>query len=664
MYKKIGLALPSFFLLFNLTFAQQTTPVKSNYDPHALFTPLFYQQYGNEYRSGSGEPGPAYWQNRADYQITASLDDTKNEVKGSVTLTYKNNSPHNLPFLWFQLDQNLFNTKSRGFAKISPTGRSRYGDSKSPFEGGYTISSVKIISVSGGKTVETSVDPIITDTRMQVKLGKALQAKGDVIKVKIEYSYIVPEYGADRTGILKTAGGNIYAIAQWYPRICVFDDIQGWNTLPYLGASEFYLEYGDFDVAVTAPANHIVVASGELLNPADVLTAEQLKRYNNAKQSDATVSIRSKDEVSDASSRPQKSTLTWKYKITNSRDFAWASSKSFIWDAARINLPSGKKAMAQSVYPVSVAGNEAWGRSTEYTKASIENYSKRWFEFPYPAAVNVASNIGGMEYPGIVFCGAQAKGESLWGVTDHEFGHTWFPMIVGSNERKYGWMDEGFNTFINTIASEDFNKGEYKEGAIDGQMVAKFMFSDQSEGILNTPDGMKEANIGLALYFKPGYALGLLRNQVVGHERFDYAFQKYIRDWSYKHPSPWDFFRSMENSLGEDLGWFWKGMFLENWRLDQAVSKVEYVNGKAENGALITVDNLDQMAMPVIVEYTTKSGTKARKSLPVEIWQNNKSWKFKVNSTEEITQVVIDPDKVFPDFNPANNEWKFVEGSK
>jgi hypothetical protein len=278
-------------------------------------------------------------------------------------------------------------------------------------------------------------------------------------------------------------------------------------------------------------------------------------------------------------------------------------------------------------------------------------------EFPYPAAVNVASNIGGMEYPGIVFCGANAKGEGLWGVTDHEFGHTWYPMIVGSNERKYGWMDEGFNTFINTIASKDFNNGEYAEGPMNGQQIAKFMFGDQTETVLKTPDGMKEGNIGLALYFKPGYALTLLRNQIVGPERFDYAFRKYTHDWAYKHPTPWDFFHSMDNGLGEDLAWFWKGMFIENWRLDQGISKVEYMNGDATKGALITIDNLEKMAMPVVVEYTTKSGVTARKQLPVEIWQNNSSWKFKVNSTEELTKVVIDPDKVFPDWNPANNEW-------
>jgi hypothetical protein len=218
-------------------------------------------------------------------------------------------------------------------------------------------------------------------------------------------------------------------------------------------------------------------------------------------------------------------------------------------------------------------------------------------------------------------------------------------------------MDEGFNTFINSIASRDFNKGEYAEQQPDGPQVAKFMFSDRSEAIMLTPDGMKEFNIGLSLYFKPGYALGLLRDQVVGAERFDYAFRKYIRDWAYKHPTPWDFFRSMENTLGEDLGWFWKGMFLENWRLDQAVSKVEYVNNAPANGAIITIDNLEQMAMPLVVEYTTKSGTKTRKNLPVEVWQNTGSCRFRVNSTDEITSVVVDPDKVFPDWNPANNTW-------
>lgn len=643
----------------SISFAQTTTTEqdKSTYDPHDLFGPLFYKQYGNEYRSGNGEPGPAYWQNRADYQITATFDDSKSKVTGTVVMTYRNNSPHTLPYIWMQLDQNLFNSKSRGFAKMPAMGRSRYGDSRSPFEGGFHLGAVTVTSTENGKSTEYAADTVVSDTRLQVKLRKPMQAKGDVIKIKIDYDFVIPAYGADRTGILTTQNGNIFAVAQWYPRACVFDDIQGWNTLPYLGASEFYLEYGDFDVSITAPANQIVVASGELQNPADVLTPEQLKRWSLAKESETTVAIRGKDEVNDAKSRPAKPSLTWRYKIQNARDFSWASSKAFVWDAARINFPSGRKGLAQAAYPVEAIGKDGWNRATEFTKATLEINSKRWFEYPYPCAVNVASNVGGMEYPGIVFCGAEAKGEALWGVTDHEFGHTWFPMIVGSNERKYGWMDEGFNTFINGISTEEFNNGEYKEGRPDAHQFSKFMFGDRSESVLNTPDGMKEFNIGVALYFKPGYSLGLLRDQIVGPARFDYAFRKYIRDWAYKHPSPWDFFRSMENTLGEDLGWFWKGMFLENYRLDQALTKVEYVNGKAANGAFVTVENMDKMAMPVVVEWRTVSGQTGRKTLPVEIWQNNTNWKFRIDTKEELAGVVIDPDHVYPDFKPENNSW-------
>jgi hypothetical protein len=260
-----------------------------------------------------------------------------------------------------------------------------------------------------------------------------------------------------------------------------------------------------------------------------------------------------------------------------------------------------------------------------------------------------------MEYPGIVFCSYRAKTAGLWGVTDHEFGHTWFPMIVGSNERRYGWMDEGFNTFINGIAEEDFNKGEYASPKRSAH--GSRLFSSNIESVLNTPDGMLERNIGNLLYSKPGFALGLLRDEVLGEERFDYAFRKYIRDWSYKHPTPWDFFRSIENSAGEDLAWFWKAVFIETYSLDQAVSKVEYLDNDAKKGAVVTIDNLEKMAMPVTIEYTTASGKTARKKLPVEIWQNNISWKVLLPTEEEITKVVIDPDKVLPDANSANNTW-------
>lgn len=645
----------SFLFLFITAisvFAQDDIKVQSKYDPYALFSPVFYPSGGTISRSATGEPNVGYWQNKADYQINASLNDESNKISGSVIITYKNNSPHPLTFLWLQLDQNLFNKESRGQARMPLNSRSRYGDSKSNFNGGYNISTVKLVNENA------NANYIITDTRMQIRLPKALKPGGDVIKIKIDFSFELPEYGADRCGILKTKNGNIFAVAQWYPRMCVFDDVEGWNTLPYLGPSEFYCEYGDFDINITAPASHIVVCSGELLNESEVLTATQLSRMNQAKKSDKTVMIRTEAEVTDPSSRPKANTLTWHYKISNARDVAWASSKSFIWDAARINLPSGKTSLAMSAYPAESNGKKAWGRSTEYTKGSIENYSKRWFEYPYPAAVNVASNVGGMEYPGIVFCGYKATTAGLFGVTDHEFGHTWFPMIVGSNERKYGWMDEGFNTFINSLAGEDFNNGEYKGRKINMENMAPYMFSDKTETILATPDAMKEANIGNSLYGKPGYGLGLLRNEILGPDRFDYAFREYIKRWAYKHPTPWDFFKSMDNASGENLSWFWKAWFVENYKFDQAIESVKYDKDNAGNGAVVTILNLEQMALPVNISYETKSGIKGTLKLPVEVWNNTDTWKVKLPTTEELSKVELDAEKVFPDKNFKNNVWK------
>ncbi len=631
-------------------FAQEELGVESTYDPHALFSPIFYPSGETSTRSATGEPNSGYWQNRADYKINATLNELTHEIAGSVTITYKNNSPHTLPFVWLQLDQNLFKKQSRGQVKLPVGGRSRYGDINSDFDGGYKINTVKVND-------NAITDYVITDTRMQIRLATPIAASGSV-KFTIDFSFVLPEYGADRCGILPTRNGEIFSVAQWYPRMCVFDDVEGWNTLPYLGPSEFYLEYGDFDFTITAPASHIVVASGELLNASEVLTPTQLTRLDAAKKSDKTVMLRTEKEVTNPTSRPKGNTLTWHYKITNARDIAWASSKAFIWDAARINLPGGKTSLAMSAYPAESNGDKRWGRSTEYTKASIENYSKRWFVYPYPAATNVAGNIGGMEYPGIVFCGYKAEEDALFGVTDHEFGHTWFPMIVGSNERKYGWMDEGFNTFINSLADDDFNKGEYKRPPANMENYGSYLFGANSEAIMNTPDALRETNIGAALYAKPGYGLELLRNEILGPVRFDYAFKNYIQRWAYKHPTPWDFFRTMENVGGENLGWFWKGWFLENYKLDQAIIAVSYEKDDVKSGAMVTMANLDQMAMPVNLFYKTAGGKTGTLKLPVEIWNNVIVKTVKLPTTEKVISVVIDPDKVFPDQNFTNNSWQ------
>jgi hypothetical protein len=653
----MNLKIPLIVFLAMISFSVVAQDTKSIYDEHDLFSPNFYPSSVNEYRAADGEPGPKYWTNRASYKIEATLDVINDAIAGSEIITYINNSPQAMPFVWIYLDENLYNLGSRGQAKIPATARSRYGNVNSKFEGGYNIKSVNIIFVSKGKTKESTVTSIISDTRMQLRLPIPLAANGGSIQFKIDYSYPIPAYGSDRTGILNTKNGKIYAVAQWYPRMCVYDDIEGWNTLPYLGAGEFYLDYGDFDYYITAPANQIVVGSGELQNPQEVLTPTQIERLAEARKSDQTVMIRSASEVADPSSRPKKEKLTWHFKIKNARDVSWAASTAFIWDAARMNLPSGRKALAMSVYPIESAGDSAWGRATEYAKGSIENYSKRWYEYPYNTATNVASNISGMEYPSIVFCGYKAKGRGLFGVTDHEFGHTWFPMVVGSNERKYGWMDEGFNTFINSIADLDFNNGEYKPKSQNKLFLYKYIFSDRSETIMSEPDALKEANIGVALYSKPGYALTLLRDEILGPKIFDYAFQTYIKRWAYKHPTPWDFFRTMENAGGEDLGWFWKGVFIKNYKLDQAITGVNYVQEDSSKGALVTIENLDRMAMPVYLQYQTGSGKTGMVKIPVEVWQNGHTWVQKLNTNEKLKSVIIDPDHIFPDINFENNSW-------
>jgi hypothetical protein len=641
-----------------------TTKPVSKYDYHDAFGPLFYVNNGTSTRSASGEPGHEYWQNRADYKLTAKLNEKTNEIVGTGIVTYTNNSYDKMSFVWMHLDQNLFKSDSRGNALV-PLAGSRNGAQGEIFDGGHKIKSVKIVTTSkGGKSVEKEAKYIITDTRMQVFLPDDLKARGGVVKIKIDFSFISPKEGSDRTGVLETKNGKIFTIAQWYPRMCVYDDLRGWNTNPYLGASEFYLEYGDFDVNITVPSNHIVVCSGELLNSTAVYSAEEQKRIAQAKQSEKTVMIRTAEEVAaNASKAVTTSEKTWHYKIKNSRDLSWASSPAFILDGARINLPSGAKSLALSAYPVESAGNEAWGRSTEYTKTSIENYSKRWFEYPYPVATNVAGNEGGMEYPGIVFCSWESKGEDLWGVTDHEFGHGWFPMIVGSNERLFGWMDEGFNTFINSISSVEFNNGEYKSKVTDMHKNADYFTNSKTEPVMSSPDNMKEKNIGLLCYFKPSAGLIMLREQVLGPERFDLAFRTYVERWAFKHPSPDDFFRTMENVAGEDLSWFWRAWFVNNWRLDQGVNSVKYVKNDASKGAVITIENFEKMPMPVVLDVKTKSGKVTRVKLPVEIWQRNTDWSFKVNTTEEIESVVIDPDHAFPDVNESNNTWKSGSGA-
>jgi len=648
---KIALAGILCFAMFTLR-AQDTAHSASKYDQHKVFMPMFYPGTSTLYRTAAGTPGTKYWQNHADYKLNVTLDTAKHSVTGTAVITYTNNSPDGLDFLWLQVDQNIYREDSRGEA-TSPVEGGRFNNKT--FTDGDQIKGVYIIK--NGKAEK--VDYVVTDTRMQIKLNDTLRAGGGKTEIKIDYAFDVPKYGTDRMGRVLTKNGWIYEIAQWYPRMEVYDDVTGWNVIPYMGAGEFYLEYGNFDYTITAPANLVVVGSGELLNPTEVLAPVVQTRLAAAKNSDKTVMIKDTVDLKNASFYPNKANLTWHFFCKNARDVSWAASKAFMWDAARINLPSGKKALAQSVYPVESKGQDAWSRSTEYVKGCIELYSNEWYEYTYPVATNVAGTVGGMEYPGIVFCGSENKAGGLWEVTNHEFGHNWFPMIVGSNERKYAWMDEGFNTFINKVDTKVFNKGEYFEPA-DIQKGAPGMFAPEAEAIMNIPDVIQPDNLGFEAYEKPAVGLAILREQILGEKRFDYAFRTYIKRWAFKHPTPYDFFHSMDNAAGEDLGWFWNEWFFTTWKLDQAVKEINYVDNDPTKGSLITIENLEGMAMPVTIAVKEENGKADTVKLPAEIWERGGTWTFAYKSTSKIVYAIIDPDHVLPDINPENNGFSGV----
>ncbi len=638
---------------------QNVDTIVSNYQPADLFTPRFYPEKGNEMHGANGEPGSKYWQNRADYHIKATIDTNTKTLTAVETIDYINRSPDALQYLWLQLDQNTYKKDARSnYYSDFPAAPTQHTN-------GYQIESV---AFDNGDVVR-GAEFIISDTRMQVRLRKPLLPYKGSVRLRIKYHYTIPAAFGNRTDYSDTKNGKIYEIAQWFPRMCVYDDSQGWDTLPFLGSGEFYLEYGDIDYEVTVPWDMIVAGSGELLNPKEVLTQTQINRLAAARNSDKTVIIRNVNEVTDPASRPvHKGTLTWHFKMLNTRDVAFGASKAYVWDAARVNLPGGKKSLAMSVYPVESVGDTAWGRATEYLKKSIEYFSEKWFVYPWPVAVNEAGVAGGMEYPGIVFDGITDKKGELYWVTAHEIGHNWFPMIVGSDERRFAFMDEGFNTFIDIYAADAFNKGEYAPkrdseyapgGGNPADEIIPILLDPDAPTIMTSADAVTEKYRHAIEYFKPAFGMVLLREQILGHDRFDYAFRNYIHKWAFKHPQPDDFFRSMDNGAGEDLSWFWKGWFYNNLKLDLELVGAEYVNNDPKQGLKVTVANLEQMAMPFAVEVKLKDGSKQRIQVPVEPWLQNNMVSFIIPTTGEAKSVTIDPDNALPDANRGNNGFVF-----
>ncbi len=642
------------FMLFFFTFLT----AKSQYEPSKIFVTDLYKYKGDNLRSASGKPSSGYWQNEADYIVKASFNIESKLLKGEVAIYYTNNSPDQLDALWLQMDQNTEKAESRGNKLQNP-------NIEPDVTKGYTISKIRLLK--DGKWEEV---PFIVDgTRMQLRLQNNVQPK-EKIQLAIDYSYVLqPEGGGWRSGYMDSENGKIFEFSYWYPRMCVYDDYYGWNTLPFIGGGEMYLDYGTIEYEITVPSNQVVVGAGALLNEKDILNTTTLQRLEKARNSDKTVFIRTADELKKPVTKSNTETVTWHFKMENTRDVAWAMSSGYIWDAAKINLPNGKSALAQSVYPVASTQNKrAWARSTEMLKYSVEDFSKKWFEYPYPVATSVAGPVGGMEFPSLAFNYWNVEPYDMFLLASHEIGHSWYPMIVGSDERRHPFMDEGFNTFIDIYAQDDFNGGEFAPkrdgeyapgGGNPADEIVKVIEDTKDGPTLMTPaDGQDHKYVHPLSYFKSAFGLVLLREVILGHDKFDYAFRQYTKNWAYKHPRPEDFFKSMDNGSGEDLTWFWNGWFYHNWQLDQAITKMEYTEGKESKGATITVTNKQQMVMPILVSVEESNGKTHTFSVPVEIWRLGKNAAFHVNTTSKITHIVLDADHQLPDMDRTNNEWK------
>src|SRR3954451_2183196 len=618
-----------------------------SYNPLEAFAPFDAAEVPTVYRSADGRPGPQYWQNRADYRINASLDPRTHAISGTVEIHYTNNSPQALDVLWLSLEQNRYRAESRGnlSSNAAPRGLTE----------GMSLDSVRLVR---GKE-STIVQPIISDTRAQVQLPVAL-AHGATAILRIAYHYTVPkEPWGGRTGWMDTATGPIYSIAQWYPRMAVYDDLRGWDPLPYL-AQEFYLEYGDFDYSVTVPANWIVAGSGELVNGAEIFSAQQRARLAKARQSDKTVMIRSAGEPFGAAS----GTRTWHFRMHESRDVAFGASPAFVWDAARLRLPGGRNGLAMSVYPPDA---KAWDRSTEYLKDSVEHYSAKWYPFPWPVAVNVAGPAAGMEYPALAFDDIASPPKVTFWVAAHEIGHSWFPMTVGFNERRDAWMDEGFNTFIDVYESDEFNHGEYApkrdseyapKGGNPVEEIVPILADPEAPPILSRADTVVEKWRHPVTYFKSALGLVLLREQILGPERFDPAFRAFINAWAFKHPTASDFFRFMDSETGEDLSWWWRGWYANNWQLDLAVTGIKpFPKDSPVKGSLVTVEALDKLVMPATLRVPFGDGTTRDVRLPAETWIRQASTDVPIVGPSQVVRAVLDPNRAIPDKDRSNNEF-------
>ena len=568
-------------LLFVCNINAQTQPWQGKFEPidNMISAP-------NVYRAASGAPGKAYWQQRADYNIKATLDEKNNTLYGEETITYYNNSPDDLTYLWVQLEQNVNKKENEDFGSINNRMKDSITSRKLQFltraidfPAGYTIKHVKD---TDGNHIKTMVN----NTMMKVKLNTVLKS-GETTKLSIAWSYPITDrsmYLLSREGYeyFPEDDNTVYLIAHWFPRMAVYNDTEGWQNQQFQKLGEFALEFGDYKVEITVPEDHIVASTGELLNSESVLTKTQLKRLEQAKKSfEKPVMIITQAEAEANEKEKSKKQKTWKFHAKNVRDFAFASSRKFMWDAQAVKLPTNT-VMAMSFYPKE--GLPVWQEeSTKAIMHALEVYSEATFDYPYPVCISVNTSNIGMEFPMISFNGGRpingkisdnAK-QGMIGTIIHEVGHNWFPMIVSSDERKWMWMDEGLNTFIHqrTVAERypDFN-------SVTPKSIVPFMSGDQNilRPIMTNSDNELMSQFGANFYLKPTVGLQMLRNSIIGKELFDDAFREYANRWKYKHPNPADLFRTLEDATAVDLDWFYRGWFFTTDVVDMELSAVKW----------------------------------------------------------------------------------------
>ncbi len=550
----------------------------------------------NVYRAATGEPGPQYWQQSVDYDIKVRLDEDAKRIEASLTATYTNNSPHPLRYIWFQLDQNRFRDDS--IARLTETARKN----DETGEDEITYSSLRrlhafddvehgfeITAVEDGRGAELA--HTIVDTHMRIDLPRPL-ASGRSAEIVIGWAYNIinePVVGG-RGGYEHFQDSDTYQyfLAQWFPRATAFTDYEGWHNKAFLGRGEFALEFGDYRVEITVPSDHVVSSTGVLMNPAAVLTPTQRQRLDQARTADKPIFIVTPEEAADNAAEKASGEATWVFEAENVRDFAWASSRTYIWDAQGFDQDDGPDVMAMSFYPPE--GEPLWSKySTASVIHTMKVYSRFSFPYPYPTAQSVNTWArGGMEYPMITFNGYRPKvnketGErtysrstkyNLIGVIIHEIGHIYFPMVVNSDERQWTWMDEGVNTFLEYLTEleweEDYPAFRGHANLLD--FITEYMVSEDQVPIMTQSDSILQ--FGPNAYSKPAAALVVLRETVMGREQFDFAFREYARRWAFKRPTPSDFFRTMEDASGVDLDWFWRGWFFSTDHVDVAVSDV------------------------------------------------------------------------------------------